>query len=397
MRHSYYHSGSANDPLLRIPALRFLYQSEATDLMLKEAAKRYLKSLVLSFPRCLPKSQKEAVFQELAKHFEATGGKLFEPVLCHLPRGERMSLFRHLAQSLGIQAFEILGRNGVLAGFIQDEWLFGQYCKEQSYFWNAVEFIHSIFHGCAGGTYIDIGANIGAVLVPIAKKSPSIDCFAFEPEPNNYQMLTYNVARNGVAQNVKLFRVALVEEEGRLTFELDRTNFGDHRVRKIGAGKVTTLLNEDTRTTIEVQGNRLDHFLSAQELAHPLVIKIDVQGAEPFVFAGGTLVLREADIVFVEYWPYGLRRTGNEPVELLKKLTEFFSLAALVKDHEAIQVSDFVPIADILSEFKAFAEVDGISHMNLVLARSLKFLKDRLLSFDDAAEIACRTRAVSAE
>jgi hypothetical protein len=38
-----------------------------------------------------------------------------------------------------------------------------------------------------GGTYIDVGANIGLTIIPVAR-NPNVHCLAFEPEPVNFNL-----------------------------------------------------------------------------------------------------------------------------------------------------------------------------------------------------------------
>lgn len=301
-----------------------------------------------------------------AENLRTQAAKILAPVLTRLPRAQQVEIFQQLAGVLDVPAAEVAGRNGTLAGYLDDGGVFVPYLCDRSWFWNAIEFINSVFYGRAGGTFIDIGANIGAVVVPIAKANPSVDCFAFEPEANNFLALTHNIARNGVSNNVKAYELALAEADGAVTFELADTNFGDHRLRKPGAG--TARFNEEVRATIEVSARRLDDVLAAHALAPPLVVKIDVQGAELMVLAGGQTILRAADVLVIEYWPYGMRRLGSEPRQFLETFSQIFSFAAQVKEH-AIGAADFLPFPAMVAELEAFADNSDTAHLNLVLTK----------------------------
>ena len=63
-------------------------------------------------------------------------------------------------------------------------------------------------------------------------------------------------------------------------------------------------MGEHKRRTIEVEALPLDD--AAGEAQQPLVIKIDTQGAEPYVFAGGREVIGRAGLLVSEFWPYGI-------------------------------------------------------------------------------------------
>src|SRR5882762_4083900 len=59
----------------------------------------------------------------------------------------------------------------------------------------------------------------------------------------------------------------------------------------------------------------------------PLVIKIDTQGAEPFVFSGGKETLSKADLIVVEWSPYHMARLGGESQSPLRTINSGFILS----------------------------------------------------------------------
>lgn len=132
------------------------------------------------------------------------------------------------------------------------------------------------FFSEAGGTYIDIGANIGLTTPPVAR-NPLVNCFAFEPEPTNVANLQANVRRNASHRNVVLHRLALLDRAGSVLFGLsDDGNRGDHRVVTGSGGG---------RRTIEVAAAPLD--APDVPITGRLAIKVDTQGAEPAVISDG--------------------------------------------------------------------------------------------------------------
>jgi FkbM family methyltransferase len=183
---------------------------------------------------------------------------------------------------------------------------------------------HQEFFKTEAGTYLDIGANIGMTVVPVAF-NPLVKCHAFEPEPANYQNLERNIAENCPDGNVKTYRVALFEREAVLPFEIATINLGDHRLH------VSTDLpakeGEAERKIINVPCIRLDDLAIA--LDGPLLIKIDTQGAEPFVFAGGQVTLAKADIILLECSPYLMARLGGDPNIIIDFLRKEFSVGRI--------------------------------------------------------------------
>jgi FkbM family methyltransferase len=169
-----------------------------------------------------------------------------------------------------------------------------------------------------GGTYVDVGANIGLTLVPIAQ-NPNVDIIAFEPDPSNFHYLTRNVADNCKHGNVTLHRLAAFKEKTQLSFELSPDNLGNHRIRlKDEAGA----LSEQFRKTIVVEAVRLDDVVEVRR--KPLAVKIDTEGAESFVIEGGPRLLSEVQLFFTEIWPYGIARMGGSIERVAKLLKDNF-------------------------------------------------------------------------
>ncbi|WP_084673819.1 FkbM family methyltransferase [Methylobacterium sp. WSM2598] len=177
------------------------------------------------------------------------------------------------------------------------------------------------------GYYLDIGANIGLTTIPIAQSYPNVHCFAFEPEPHNFMNLEINTKINCRHANYKLFRLALFKENSNLQFEIAPENLGDHRIR-IG-GNFIGDIGEHLRPVINVEAVPLNDF--AAHIKTPLAVKIDVQGAEPFVFEGGKDVLKKAGIIILEWWPYTMKRMKADPdiiFEFIKSNFASCSIAA---------------------------------------------------------------------
>ena len=174
------------------------------------------------------------------------------------------------------------------------------------------------------GTYIDIGANIGLTLVPIAAAT-RVKCFAFEPEPANFLNLKLNVSENCRAGNVHLYQLALFDRNTTLPFELAVGNLGDHRLR-VPTDAVARQA-ETQRRTIEVPCVRLDEL--SLPIEGPLLVKIDTQGAEPFVFAGGAETLSKAQVILLEWCPYLMRRLGGDPEVIINFLLQNFSVGTI--------------------------------------------------------------------
>lgn len=159
----------------------------------------------------------------------------------------------------------------------------------------------------SGATVLDIGAHIGYFTLLFARRvGPAGHVYAFEPEPHNYKLLVRNVGENGYG-NVTCVQAAAHTANGSVTLYLANDNAADHRVAP----------GEDDRETINVRALRVDDYLS--NVAHIDFIKIDVKGAELSVLQGMNDLLERSPRIemLIEYWPFGLRRAGVEPREVL--------------------------------------------------------------------------------
>ncbi len=156
-------------------------------------------------------------------------------------------------------------------------------------------------------TFIDIGANIGLITVPIACQSGK-STLAIEPVQTNFDLLSENVRLNGLTALVQVQQVALGEKPDTLNIYLSPNNAGDHRL---------TLHQTEHRDKVEsVRVVPLDTCIQTTGLTTPpFLIKIDVQGYECQVLKGATNVLHAPCFVVSEFWPWGLAAAGSSPEE----------------------------------------------------------------------------------
>jgi FkbM family methyltransferase len=172
----------------------------------------------------------------------------------------------------------------------------------------------------------DVGANQGLFTLYFSRRSPRGQVYAFEPDPALFSALKENIQRNGGA-NVHLFNAAVASETARLTLRAGRFNRGDNRI----------VPNDQSRPgTVEVDALPLDRAVTNQRLD---LLKVDVQGFEVQVLRGAQRLIRENPdlIIFLEFWPHGLRIAGSAPEELLDILLRAgFSVFRQVKN-EAIE------------------------------------------------------------
>ena len=282
-----------------------------------------------------------------------------------LPQDAAVDTFAQLGRRLGVSSVVVTGETGRFEGHA-DDLVFQYYIRDK----DNNPLIQRLIDRCLGdgpGVYIDIGANIGLTLVPVARRQ-GIACYGFEPEPENFALLEANIRANVPAAGVTLFNLALATERGPLEFELNQDNRGDHRVR--GDTLIDTeKFAESGRQTITVQGAPLDEIIDAESLVGKCVIKIDTQGGEVNVFRGGAKVFERADVVIAEFCPYLLLRMGT-PVEEFISFMRRYPFGAMMPDVIADRVV-LAPMDDVVAVLDRHVPLDGSAakYLDLILAR----------------------------
>lgn len=167
---------------------------------------------------------------------------------------------------------------------------------------------------------VDIGANIGYYTLIASKLVGSNGkVYAFEPEPNNYDLLLKNIRINGYT-NATPVKKAVSNKCDKTTLFLDKVSSGDPSLDENNVPQ--------KKGFIEVETVTLDSFLKDVKVD---VVKIDAQGAEGLILEGSERILRNNNLkLFMEFWPYGLRNMGTNPLELLYKLQSNGFKATLV-------------------------------------------------------------------
>jgi FkbM family methyltransferase len=242
-------------------------------------------------------------------------------------RQSRFRLLSRLAADSHVVSLRVSGDYGVMQSAAGDSHILFRYSEERGFADRTNKLIAEFF-GDGAGSYIDIGANIGMTVIPIAR-NPRVRCLAFEPEPTNFGNLLANIAANCPHQNVVAEQIALFSRTGRLDLELANGNLGDHRIHLSDA---VGRFGEHQRRIIGVQAYPLDEAVS--ELQLPLAIKIDTQGAEPYVFVGGRKVIARAGLLVSEFWPYGMHRMGGDIDEMFDQLIASFNTIATAEYEE---------------------------------------------------------------
>jgi len=174
---------------------------------------------------------------------------------------------------------------------------------------------------------INVGANIGSILIPVMRSGRFRRGLAFEPAPANAAYLRLNVEQNGLSDVVDTFELGLSDRVGVAEFEMSPSNMGDHRVRMNDSRPNRPAeFQESDRTVVEVDLARLDDVLRERGFdpgARPLYW-VDVQGHEGHFLRGARQTLVRGAPMVLEVWPYGLDRSGFGASEFCELIRELF-------------------------------------------------------------------------
>jgi FkbM family methyltransferase len=295
---------------------------------------------------------------------------LIEALVRRRPPEVRERLLCELASQLGIVSIGSDGELGRFYGSTRDRVVYQFYLRYRTYAPEIQSILKNAVFSAGKGTLIDVGANIGLTSIPVAK-SCGVTCYAFEPDPENYRLLMVNIAANEAGDRVSAFNLAAMSMDGTFDFEQSPTNMGDHRIRNTALlSRPAESFGERGWSTVKVQGRSLDSVFADRKLERPIAMKVDTQGAEVQVFAGGRGVLKQVDVVIAEYWPYGLLRAGDSPDRYFDEIGTF-EFAAILEPNARGPVRLF-PTREVVAELRRRIPVDGtsVAHGDVLLART---------------------------
>jgi len=129
-----------------------------------------------------------------------------------------------------------------------------------------------------GDTVYDVGANLGYISLSLAKQvGPNGRVAAFEPVPQNVDVLRKNIANNGLP-NVRVFAVAASDRKGEAVIRIADGNFA--------TSSLVWHRKNSSAEELVIKTVAIDDLVKNGELTEPSFVKIDVEGAEGLALKG---------------------------------------------------------------------------------------------------------------
>lgn len=179
-------------------------------------------------------------------------------------------------------------------------------------------------------TIFDIGANIGWYSINLSKGVPDANVVAFEPVPSTYQQLLSNLALNDV-KNVQAHNIGLSNDEGTKDMYVYKEGMGNASLRDLSG--------RDHVEKITARFSTMDRFVHENKI-YPDFIKCDVEGAELFVFQGGTETLRQyKPVVFTEMLRKWSAKFDYHPNDIISFFADIGYLCYVINGDKISEVS----------------------------------------------------------
>jgi len=208
------------------------------------------------------------------------------------------------------------GKNYTLEGWAENEIVFKSITIAQTFY--ELEELQVIRNMCIGGTYVDVGANIGNHSVFFAAECPSFELVSIEAIPALADLIKKNLVQNapiGKRWEVKSFAIVDSDATSIEMWLAGDINMGRSQLPK--AGQVASDVNLSGRT-ITVPCARLDDLLA--DVSNIGLIKLDIEGDEVAALQSGMEAIKKHKPVIVCECSIGWDQEPNAEAEEISRL-----------------------------------------------------------------------------
>jgi FkbM family methyltransferase len=128
------------------------------------------------------------------------------------------------------------------------------------------------------------------------ERNNKLRVIAFEPVPEVYKLLS---ARYTDYPNFTAYNLALGDKDGEVDFYANEYTYSSS-VLPMSDAHINEFPYTRNANLINVAISRLDTLINASNLNKPILVKVDVQGFEKQVIAGGKELLSHVDYMIIE-------------------------------------------------------------------------------------------------
>jgi FkbM family methyltransferase len=198
-------------------------------------------------------------------------------------------------------------------------------------------------------TFLDVGANIGLMAIPVLQSCPSCSVVSFEPSPTSLPFLRKTAAGSAYTSRWTIIGKALSNRTGTAEFFVGGPKHDLFEGLKSGA-------RIEKSACVDVPVSTVDREWAGLGKPDVSVMKIDVEGAEALVLQGAPELLKVCrPYVVLEWYAPFLQAFETDPESLLEIAAEW--------DYRLFTIPSGVPVAD-----HASLRVQMVAVVNYVLA-----------------------------
>ncbi len=169
-----------------------------------------------------------------------------------------------------------------------------------------------------GDTTVDVGANFGWYSVLMASRVGAAGhVYSFEPNKRMYEVLKQNIAINSYSEHVTAWQIGVGSSESTATLSAELAESA------VGYVVPSSVNQEKIPGVDQIQIKTLDDTLN-QSAGQISFVKVDVEGFEPHVIAGGRSIFHNANppILQLELNTEALERQGADIAAFIAELNQ---------------------------------------------------------------------------
>lgn len=238
----------------------------------------------------------------------------------------KKTIYGHLPEKL--RAFPYFGTK---VYFPKKSFLFHAACCQGIYELQNVQLIRRLIR--PNSVYMDIGANIGLMALPILQSHPSCKVISWEPSPNTLPFLQRTVENSPYQKRWSIIEKAAGANVGNLEFSIASAELGAY-----DGFQDTQRSGEREKVNVEV--TTIDeewHALGKPDIS---LIKLDIEGAELQALNGAKGCLSQQK-------PYLLIEWNAENIRAYKQSKDDIISFANEINYQVLSIPDLIPISNL--------------------------------------------------